>query len=140
MQKKLIGFLTKNGNKTAALIIFNKICNKISAIIPIISLSYFFSLFFLKLNTNIEIRKVSFRRRIHFIPIPIKTSRKIFIIFKWIKQVISNNKQNISFYSKLYNELLAVVFLETSSSIMKLKLENELKAYQYKSKAHFRWN
>jgi ribosomal protein S7 len=83
---------------------------------------------------------VSFRRRIHFIPIPIKTSRKIFIIFKWIKQIISNNKQNISFYSKLYNELLAVVFLETSSSIMKLKLENELKAYQYKSKAHFRWN
>ena len=140
MQKKLIGFLTKNGNKTASLLIFNKICNKISTIIPIISLSYFFSLFFLKLNTNIEIRKVSFRRRVHFIPTPIKNSRKIFIIFKWIKQIISNNKQNISFYNKLYNELLAVVFFESSSSIIKLKLDNELKAYQYKSKAHFRWN
>lgn len=140
MQKKLIGFLTKNGNKTGALLIFNKICDKISIIIPIISLSYFFSLFFSKLNTNIEIRKVTFRRRVHFIPIPIKASRKIFIIFKWIKQVISSNKQNVSFYSKLYNELIAVVFLETSSSIMKLKLDNELKAYQYKSKAHFRWN
>ena len=52
MQKKLIGFLIKNGNKTAALIIFNKICNKISATIPVISLSYFFSLFFFKLNTK----------------------------------------------------------------------------------------
>jgi len=140
MQNKLIGFLTKNGNKTAALIIFNKICNKISIIIPIVSLSYFFSLFFLKLNTNIEIRKISFRRLTHFIPTPIKTSRKIFLIFKWIKQVISNNKQNTSFYSKLYNELLSVVFLENSSSLIKLKLDNELKSYQYKSKAHFRWN
>ena len=109
MQKKLIGFLTKNGNKVASLTIFNKICNKMSILMPAISLSYFFSLFFLKLNTNIEIRKVSFRRRVHFIPIPIKSSRKIFIIFKWIKQVISNNKQNISFYNKLYNELLAVM-------------------------------
>lgn len=140
MQKKLIGFLIKNGNKTAALVIFNKICNKISVTIPIISLSYFFSLFFLKLNTNIEIRKVSFRRRIHYIPIPIKTSRKIFVIFKWIKQVILTNKQNISFYNKLYNELITVVFSESSSSIVKLKLDTELKAYQYKSKAHFRWN
>ena len=82
MQKKLIGFLIKKGNKAAALKIFNKICNKISVTVPIISLSYFFSLFFLKLNTNIEIRKVSFRRRIHFIPIPIKASRKVFVIFQ----------------------------------------------------------
>jgi ribosomal protein S7 len=140
MQKKLIGFLIKNGNKTAALIIFNKICNKISATIPVISLSYFFSLFFFKLNTNIEIRKVSFRRRVHYIPIPIKTSRKIFVIFQWVRQVLNNNKQNISFYNKLYNELIAVVFSEVSSPIIKLKLDTELKAYQYKSKAHFRWN
>ena len=140
MQKKLIGFLIKKGNKTAALAIFNKICNKISITVPIISLSYFFSLFFIKLNTNIEIRKVSFRRRVHFIPTPIKTSRKVFLIFKWVQQVLANNKQNISFYNKLYNELLSVVFLESSSQVIKLKLDNELKAYQYKSKAHFRWN
>jgi len=140
MQKKLIGFLIKNGNKTAALLIFNKICNKISQTVPVISLTYFFSLFFLKLNTNIEIRKVSFRRRIHFIPTPIKSSRKMFVIFQWIKQVLNSNKQNISFYNKFYNELISVVFAETTSPIMKLKLDNELKAYQYKSKAHFRWN
>ena len=95
MEKKLIGFLIKNGNKTAALTIFNKVCKKISTTIPVVSLSYFFSLFFMKLNTNIEIKKVSFRKRVHFIPTPIKTSRKSFIIFKWIRQVISNNKQNI---------------------------------------------
>lgn len=130
----------KNGNKGASLTIFNTLCNKISILMPVVSLSYFFSLFFLKLNTNIEIRKVSFRRRVHYIPIPIKSFRKIFIIFKWVKQVISNNKQNISFYNKLSNELLAVIFLELSSPVMKLKLDNELKAYQYKSKAHFRWN
>lgn len=140
MQKKLIGFLTKNGNKTAALFIFNKICNKISTAVPVISLSYFFSLFFLKLNTNIEIRKVSFRRRIHFIPISIKTSRKMFVIFKWIKEAIAKNKQNSPYATKLFNELIAVVFSESSSPVMKLKLDNELKAYQYKSKAHFRWN
>ena len=140
MEKKLIGFLIKNGNKTAALTIFNKVCKKISTTIPVVSLSYFFSLFFMKLNTNIEIKKVSFRKRVHFIPTPIKTSRKSFIIFKWIRQVILNNKQNISFYNKLYNELIAVIFLENSSSLIKLKLDNEVKAYQYKSKAHFRWN
>jgi ribosomal protein S7 len=140
MEKKLIGFLIKNGNKTAALKIFNKICNKISVTVPVVSLSYFFSLFFFKLNTNIEIKKVSFRKRVHFIPTPIKTSRKSFIIFKWIRQTINNNKQNISFYNKLYQELIAVVFLEKSSPLMKLKLDTELKAYQYKSKAHFRWN
>jgi ribosomal protein S7 len=140
MQKKLIGFLIKNGNKTAALNIFNKICSRISSTIPIISLSYFYFLFFFKLNTNIEIRKVSFRKRVHFIPTPIKTSRKSFIIFKWIKEVLSNNKQNISYYNKFYNEIIAVIFSENSSSLMKLKLNTELKAYQYKSKAHFRWN
>lgn len=140
MQKKLIGFLIKNGNKTAALNIFNEVCKKISLTVPMISLTYFFSLFFLKLNTNIEIRKVSFRRRVHYIPIPIKTSRKIFIIFQWIRQILNTNKQNISFYNKFYNELIAVVFSESTSPIMKLKLDNELKAYQYKSKAHFRWN
>lgn len=140
MQKKLIGFFIKNGNKSSSLAIFNNICNKIAINLPNISLAYFFSIFFLKLNTNIEMRKVSFRRRDHFIPVPIKNTRKIFIIYKWINQVVSNNTQNIAFYNKLYNELLAVVLLESSSSIMKLKLENELKGYQYKSKAHFRWN
>lgn len=140
MQKKLIGFLIKNGNKSASLAIFNKLCNKISMNLPNVSLAYFFSLFFLKLNTNIEIRKVSFRRRDHFIPIPIKNSRKMFVIYKWINQVISKNTQNIAFYNKLYNEILAVVLLESSSAIIKLKLESELKGYQYKSKAHFRWN
>lgn len=140
MQKKLIGFLIKKGNKVAALKIFTNICNKISLTIPTLSLPYFFSLFFLKLNTNIEIRKISFRRRIHFIPIPIKTTRKLFIIFKWIKLAIFQNNQNISFFNKLYNEIFAVIFTETISPIMKLKLETELKAYQYKSKAHFRWN
>lgn len=140
MEKKLIGFLIKNGNKTAALGIFNKICNKILVTIPVVSLSYFFSLFFLKLNTNIEIKKVSFRKRVHYIPTPIKTSRKSFIIFKWIRQTINNNNQNISFYNKLYNELMSAVFSENSSALIKLKLDNELKAYQYKSKAHFRWN
>jgi len=139
MEKKLIGFLIKDGNKAAALKIYNKICKKIITSVPAISVPYFFSLFFSKLNTNIEIKKVSFRKRVHYIPTPVKISRKSFIIFKWIKEVINNNKQNTSFDNKLYQEIMAVVFAEKSSALMKLKLDTELKAYQYKSKAHFRW-
>jgi len=140
MQKKLIGFLLKDGNKKAALAIFNKVCHKIATVLPVISISYFFSLLFLKLNTNIETRKVSFRKRVHFIPIPIKRSRKIFVALKWLKQTLETNKNTIAFDKKLYNELIAIIFAENSSNVMKLKIDNELKAYQYKSKAHFRWN
>lgn len=140
MQKKLIGFLLKSGKKHAALSIFNDVCNKISVNLPIVSISYFFSLFFLKLNTNIETKKVSFRKRVHFIPVPIKKHRKVFLILKWIKQALLQNSSKIAFNKKLYNELINAVFLEQSSNLIKFKLDNEVKAYQYKSKAHYRWS
>lgn len=140
MQEKLIGFLLKKGKKKTALKIFNKICQNIAYILPNISLTYIFSLFFSKLNTNIETRKVLFRNRVHFIPTPIQQMRKIFIIFKWLKIVLQNNKNKASFDKKFQHEILSVIFFENTSRVMKLKLENELKAYQYKSKIHFRWN
>lgn len=140
MQKKLIGFLIKNGKKTAALKIFNAINKQISKTIPNVSISYLLSVFFYKLNTNIEIKKVSFRKRVHFIPTPIKYSRKLFLIFKWINAVLSNNKQKTTYSAKLYKEILTVLLVEDSSALLKMKAENELKAYQYKSKAHFRWH
>ena len=140
MDKKLIGFLIKKGNKAAATAIYNKICTKISYTLPFLPPTYFFSVIFSKLNTNIEVKKISFRKRVHFIPTPIRINRKIFIVFMWIKQVIARNTQKVSFSDKFYSELIAVIFSEKSSALIKLKIENGLKAYNYKSKAHFRWN
>jgi len=140
MQKKLIGFLIKQGNKTAALKIFNQLCLKLSQAVPNTSLTYLFSILFLKLNTNIEIRKVSYRRRIHFIPIPVKTSRKLFVIFKWLNQILQENSYKIPLEQKLYNEIITVLLLENNSKIIKLKKDTEIKAYNFKSKTHFRWH
>lgn len=129
----------RKGKKKTIILLLNRVYKQISSNLLGISIPYFFSLVFFKLITNIEVRKVAFRNKIHFIPFPLKKKRKIFLILKWIKQYLLVNSNKISLDKKLYNELFLLVFNDNASSIFKFKLDNEKKAFQYKSKAHFRW-
>ena len=95
MQSKIIGFLIKKGNKKKALKLFNNLLNSFISNTYKISTIYLFSILFFKLNTNIELREFKFRKRVHYIPMPIKRKRKMFIIIKWLKQAILLNKLNI---------------------------------------------
>ena len=140
MQSKIIGFLIKKGNKKKALKLFNNLLNSFISNTYKISTIYLFSILFFKLNTNIELREFKFRKRVHYIPMPIKRKRKMFIIIKWLKQAILLNKLKVNVATKLYEELANTLFAEQFSNIINYKVENEKKAFQYKAKAHFRWS
>lgn len=82
MQKKIVTLLMKKGNKKGVILTLKKIYSTITRNLFSLPIPYFFSLIFFKLNTNIEIRKVVFKNRVHFIPFPVKKHRKVFLMFK----------------------------------------------------------
>lgn len=130
----------KKGLKKKIVLVFKNIFSSLLTNLPEICLPYFFSLIFFKLNTNVEVRKIIYRKKVHFIPFPVKKHRKVFLIFKWLNHSLLTNHSKIKFSKKLYNELFLIVFNEPLSNVCKLKNLNALQAYQYKSKAHYRWS
>lgn len=135
---KFLGFLIKKGKKLVAnkilAITFKKISLKLD--IPISSI---ISQIFLKLNTFVEVKKIKMKRNIHYIPFPIKYSRRLHLISNWILLTVKNNNQRISFDNKLLIELSNTLLLK-SSNALNLKKLNERQAIIHKANTHFRWN
>jgi len=137
---KIIKFLIKKGHKVAATKLFTQLCTQFSIIFKKIPIVYIFSSLFFKLNTNVELFQIAYRRKSHFIPVPIKYTRKMYIIFKWLYLAINTSKLKISSFKKMYNEIISVLLNKHTSTALKLKRENEIKAYKFQSKIHFRWH
>jgi ribosomal protein S7 len=140
MTKRIITLLIKKGNKNAVMKMMVKVCETLLQTFPGVPLSYLFSLLFLRLYTHVEIRRITYRRKVHFIPVPVKQSRKLYIIFKWLITAVSAVRLKKGYSTKLYSEIFSVIINNPSSRVIKLKEENEIKARNYRSKIHFRWN
>jgi ribosomal protein S7 len=135
--QKLVGLLTKKGNKQKAMSLLNKALLKTSK-----DLKYTPNLVLKKaldlLKTSLELKKIKRRRSSHFIPFPLKKKRKLFLVSKWLLLGAKHQEINKTLDLKLNLELIELIKNRNSFSY-KFKEQNIRKALQNKSNTHFRW-
>jgi len=135
---KLLGVLTKKGNKTAAKKIIDNTFLKLSSKTNK-SLQKLFLQVFIKLNSFIEVKNVRVRRSSHMVPFSINLKRRSYLILKWLTSAIKEeNTQQVSFDEKLYLELDNLIN-NTQSKALKKKKQNTANAVKNRSNLHFRW-
>jgi len=108
MTRRIIALLIKKGNKIATIKLFSQICEDLLYTFVGMPIAYIFSLLFLRLHTYVEIRRITYRRRVHFIPVPVKQSRKLYIIFKWLITSLKTVHTKKAYATKLYSEIISV--------------------------------
>ena len=102
------------------------------------SLSVTMTLFFFRLKTLVEVKKLSTRKRSYSVPFIISSKRRVYLIFKWLKSAVVADKRKIALSKKLSEEILKVV--ENNSSIaLDSKKENFTQASKNRSNLYYRW-
>jgi ribosomal protein S7 len=81
LYEKFLGFLIKKGYKAQAQKILNSTLQKISKKTGFSSIKILL-LFFLRLNTFVEVKRVRVRRRINYVPFPVKFKRRVYLMLK----------------------------------------------------------
>jgi len=137
LYNKLILFILKKGNKARAVTIIDNVFYKLSLLTKSSFLQILLRIFY-KLNTSIEAKKISIRKRNHIVPFVISLKRKYYLIIKWLIIAINKNKKNISLAKKIFLELKYLLTKKNSLSL-KLKRINHKRIYNNKSNIHFRW-
>ena len=89
---KLLGFLTKKGNKLKAKKIINAIFLNLSNRTGH-SFSFLLMKLFLKLNTFVEAKTIQNRRRSYQIPFSINLNRRAYLTIKWLMKIAFENKK-----------------------------------------------
>jgi ribosomal protein S7 len=137
LYNKFIGFITKNGNRPKAKIIFDSALFDVTRKLKI-SFNKLLLKLFLKLNSYIEIKTIKIRKKIHFVPFPTTYKRRIYLVIKWITVAASEDKRKLNFSKKLSLEIFNLLQNKSSKSL-KIKKNNFSKALINKSNFHFRW-
>ena len=133
----LIGVLTKQGNKTAAVKIINSAFLKVSKNTTL-SMNKILLKLFLKLNSFVEVKKVRVKRSFHLVPFQITLKRRSYLIIKWLLQVIKTDTRNISISDKLAFEIEQTLKSE-NSKLLNLQTLNTTLALANRSNIHYRW-
>jgi ribosomal protein S7 len=137
LYNKLLGVLTKQGNKTAAVKIINSAFLKVSKSTTL-SMNKILLKLFLKLNSFIEVKKVRVKRSFHLVPFQITLKRRSYLIIKWLMQVIKTDSRNISISDKLAFEIEHTLKSE-NSKLLNLQTLNTTLALANRSNIHYRW-
>jgi ribosomal protein S7 len=137
LYNKLIGVLTKQGNKTAAVKIINSAFLKVSKNTTL-SMNKILLKLFLKLNSFVEVKKVRVKRSFHLVPFQITLKRRSYLIIKWLLQVIKTDTRNISISDKLAFEIEQTLKSE-NSKLLNLQTLNTTLALANRSNIHYRW-
>jgi len=137
LYNKLLGFVTKKGNKTVALKIITSAFFKVSTNTKQSMNQILLKLFF-KLNSFVEVKKVRVRRNFHFVPFQITLKRRSYLIIKWLIQAIKTNTKNISISDKLAFEIEQTLKSDNSKSL-NIKNVNTTLALANRSNIHYRW-
>lgn len=137
LYNKLLGVLTKQGNKTAAVKIINSAFLKVSKSTTL-SMNKILLKLFLKLNSFIEVKKVRVKRSFHLVPFQITLKRRSYLIIKWLMQVIKTDSRNISISDKLAFEIEHTLKSE-NSKLLSLQTLNTTLALANRSNIHYRW-
>jgi small subunit ribosomal protein S7 len=134
---KFVGFITKNGKKPKAKIIFDSALFNVTQKLKI-PLNKLLLQIFLKLNTYIEIKTIRIRKQMHFVPFPTSYKRRIYLVIKWIILATIEDKRKLNFSKKLSLEIFNLIKNKSSKSL-KMKKNNFSKALINRSNFHFRW-
>ena len=94
-------------------------------------------LFFLRLNTKVEIRLIKIRQRTNTIPFLISIKRQKFLALFWFYKTISANSEKLSLKKKIVSEIVNIL-QNKASSVLFLEKNNQL-AVKHRSNAHYRW-
>ena len=137
LYRKLVGSLTKKGNRNTARLIVKFAFLRVSQILQK-SVSFLFKALFYRLRVFSEARTISKRRRVHIVPFLIRTNRRFFLVSKWLLKGVLNNRQRIPVSFKLIAELLAI-FKKKGSEALKEKKKNTKLVLANRANLHFRW-
>lgn len=135
---KFIGFLTKSGKQESAKKILEEALKLVSTQTKMSKKRILLSLF-LKLNSFVEVRQVRIKRRTHTVPFSITIDRRQYLVVKWIMLATLQNKKQVSFSTKLSQEILATIKNTSASKALKYKTQNNFQAFSNRSNIHFRW-
>jgi ribosomal protein S7 len=140
---KLLGSLIKNGNKNSAWKILSTSITTIANQRNIASRSVLPMAFHTLGRTQIEVRRVvrgvKRKKRILWIPFPIREKRQSFLKIKWLLQSVKDDKSRRTFSEKLTNELLGLIYDKKKSKVFGKKKEVRKLAISNRSNSHFRW-
>ena len=137
LYNKFVGFITKNGKKPKAKVIFDSALFNVTQKLKI-PLNKLLLKIFLKLNSYIEIKTIKIRKKIHFVPFPTTYKRRIYLVIKWIINATLEDKRKLKFSEKLSLEIFNLIKNKSSKSL-KIKKNNFSKALINRSNLHFRW-
>jgi ribosomal protein S7 len=137
LQKILIGFLIKKGNKKKATQIVNFIFNKLSVEFDKSIIQIYIRLFFL-LNIYVEARKIRIKRRSVIVPFAVSLKRRSYLILKWIMKAVNANTNKISLLQKIYTEFVLILQRNESKAFI-FKKDNDKQVLLNRSNMHFRW-
>ena len=132
----ILGFFIKKGQKQKAKKLLDQtfiiLQKKTKKPLPLLM-----GVFFFRLKTVVEVKKIKIGKREHCIPFVISPKRRLFLSMKWLKQAISQDKRKVSFSEKLSTEILNV-FLNKPCVSLNLKKENTKLAFSNRSNIYYR--
>jgi len=142
--KKKIGFnsiflkfLLKKGNVSGAKNIFKNTFNILSSQTGLGTYSVLTDVY-LRLYVSFEIRKIKKFRSSHFVPIPLTSKRRNYLICKWIFDSVRLDKTQNTFSFKLATEILKIIQNRPCESMKKKQMAKTI-AMENRANAHYRW-
>jgi ribosomal protein S7 len=132
-----LGLLIKSGQKVQAKNILDTAFSLVSKQIKLSTNSILLKIV-LHLNSFVEIKKIKSKRSTHFVPFPLSTKRKFYLIARWVVDSVGEDRRKINFAIKLSEEILMIVLKKPCKSVLKKNL-NFKQSVQNKSNIHYRW-
>jgi ribosomal protein S7 len=134
----LLNNLLKRGEKT-------KILNCLIEIFRSLSFKFQQSPFLIvsslrkRLTVNVDTRSIRTRKKSHIAPFYLKDRRRMFVLARWIKHALLENKSPLCFSDKLTLEFTDVLKNNKNSKILnQRKISHDLIVNNFANK-HFRW-
>jgi small subunit ribosomal protein S7 len=94
--------------------------------------------FYKRLKTYVEIKKLKKGRRTFLVPIALKRHRRSFLSLFWLSESITLNNTRISFFEKLYSEMLKICLNQNCNTLLLLSKNNK-QASKNRINLHYRW-
>jgi len=133
----LLGFFIKKGKKQKAKVMLDRTFSILQEKTRK-PLSLLMGIFFFRLRTVVEIRKVKKGKHAHYVPFLVGPKRRVFLIVKWLKEAVEEDKRLVSYEEKLSSEILKVLANKPCVSLNKKK-ENIKLAVSNRSNIYYRW-
>lgn len=135
--KVFIGCATKKGKKRLIKKIFDKVLKSISRKLDISSKNIL-RIVLSKLDLRFEIKTRKVRKNTSFVPVPVFSARRKYLVVKRVLTSIEEDKTKRSFEEKLKEEFTKLV---TNKACKSLSKKNDIlkQAILNKANSHYRW-